>query len=232
MCTFVNQAVANTKKTTASGIASAVAGGFTTLCTMPNTTPAIDTPEMVQTAIETAKRLDQCHVFPTACATIGRHGETLAPIHAMVASGAIAITDDGEVVEDDEMMSAVLKECAANNVPFMQHCQDPKTTIGGVMNEGEVQRELGYGPWPRSAEESIIARDIRLNESIGAKWHAQHLSSGGSVDLIRKAKAANQFVSGEASPHHLLLTDEACRDLGTMAKMNPPLRETARHRSH
>jgi dihydroorotase len=213
------------EETTASGIASAVAGGFTTLCTMPNTTPAIDTPEMVQTAIETAKRLDQCHVFPTACATIGRHGETLAPIHAMVVSGAIAITDDGEVVEDDEMMSAVLKECAANNVPFMQHCQDPKTTIGGVMNEGEVQRELGYGPWPRSAEESIIARDIRLNESIGAKWHAQHLSSGGSVDLIRKAKAANQFISGEASPHHLLLTDEACRDLGTMAKMNPPLRE-------
>jgi dihydroorotase len=93
------------------------------------------------------------------------------------------------------------------------------------MHKGHVQQELGYGAWPRSAEESIIARDIRLNESIGAKWHAQHLSSGGSVALLREAQAQNQPISGEASPHHLLLTDEACRDLGTMAKMNPPLRE-------
>jgi dihydroorotase len=124
------------------------------------------------------------------------------------------------------MMIEVLKQCATNNVPFMQHCQDPKTTVGGVMNEGNIQQNLGYGAWPRIAEESIIERDISLNNSIGAKWHAQHLSSGGSVDLIRKAKANNQPISGEASPHHLLLTDEACRDLGTMAKMNPPLRET------
>ncbi len=213
------------EETTESGIASAVAGGFTTVCTMPNTTPAIDTPEIVQAAIETAQRLGQCRVLPTACATIGRKGSAIAPIHAMVSSGAIAITDDGDVVEDDAMMTAVLQECAKNNVPFMQHCQDPKTTIGGAMHEGHVQQELGYGPWPRSAEESIIARDIQLNETIGAKWHAQHLSSGGSVALLRKAQANNQPISGEASPHHLLLTHEACRNLGTMAKMNPPLRE-------
>ena len=215
----------NHEETTETGIASAINGGFTTVCTMPNTTPAIDNPGMVQTALATSEHLGQCRVLPTACATIGRHGETIAPIREMVDSGAIAITDDGDVVENDEMMSAVLTHCAKNNVPFMQHCQDPKTTVGGVMNEGAVQRALGYGPWPRSAEESIIARDIRLNESIGAKWHAQHLSSGGSVKLIRQAKAKGQPISGEASPHHLLLTDEACRDLGTMAKMNPPLRE-------
>ena len=213
------------EESTESGIASAVAGGFTTVCTMPNTTPAIDTPELVQTAIETAQRLGNCRVLPTACATIGRHGETIAPIQAMVASGAIAITDDGDVVADDAMMSDVLQACVKNNVPFMQHCQDPTTTVGGVMHEGKVQQELGYGPWPRSAEESIISRDIQLNASIGAKWHAQHLSSGASVDLIRKAKANNQPISGEASPHHLLLTDESCRSHGTMAKMNPPLRE-------
>ena len=215
----------NHEETTETGIASAVHGGFTTVCTMPNTTPAIDTPDMVESAIEQAKQIGKCRVLPTACATLGRHGETIAPISKMVSSGAIAITDDGDVVEDDAMMSAVLTQCAKNNVPFMQHCQDPKTTVGGVMNDGNVQKELGYGAWPRSAEESIIEHDIRLNESIGAKWHAQHLSSGGSVELIRQAKAKGQPISGEASPHHLLLTDEACRDLGTMAKMNPPLRE-------
>ena len=215
----------NHEETIETGNASAVSGGFTTVCTMPNTTPAIDTPEMVQRAVKTATQLGKCRVLPTACATHNRKGEAIAPIDAMVASGAIAITDDGDVVEDDTMMSSVLEHCAKNNIPFMQHCQDPKTTVGGVMHEGEVQRELGYGAWPRSAEESIIARDIRLNESIGAKWHAQHLSSGGSVDLIRQAQANNQPISGEASPHHLLLTDDACHELGTMAKMNPPLRE-------
>ena len=153
----------NHEETIETGIASAINGGFTTVCTMPNTIPPIDTPEMVKSAINQANQIGKCRVLPTACATAGRKGETIAPIQEMVSSGAIAITDDGDVVENDEMMTAVLKECAKNNVPFMQHCQDPKTTIGGVMNEGEIQRELGYGPWARSAEESIIARDILLN---------------------------------------------------------------------
>ncbi|MBC8310150.1 MAG: dihydroorotase [Phycisphaerales bacterium] len=213
------------EETIETGILAAANGGYTTVCTMPNTTPAIDTPELVKSAINQADQFGKCCVLPTACATIGRKGETVTHIQELVSSGAIAITDDGDVVENDAMMSAVLAQCATSNVPFMQHCQNPKTTVGGVMNEGEVQRELGYGPWPRSAEESIISRDIRLNESIGAKWHAQHLSSGGSVDLIRQAQADGQPISGEASPHHLLLTDEACRDMGTMAKMNPPLRQ-------
>jgi dihydroorotase len=213
------------EETIETGILAAANGGYTTVCTMPNTIPSIDTPELVKSTIIQANQIGKCRVLPTACATTGRKGETITPIQELVSSGAIAITDDGDVVEKDDMMAAVLKECAKSNVPFMQHCQDPKTTVGGVMNEGEVQRELGYGPWPRLAEESIIARDIRLNESTGAKWHAQHLSSGGSVDLIRQAQKNKQPISGEASPHHLLLTDEACRDLGTLAKMNPPLRE-------
>jgi len=213
------------EETIATGVASAVAGGFTTVCTMPNTTPAVDTPEAIKEAIEIAETVGLCNVLPTGCATTGRKGETIAPISELVAVGAIAITDDGDVVENDAMMIAVLEQCAANNIPFMQHCQDPKTTVGGVMNEGDVQRELGYGPWPRSAEESIIARDINLNATIGAKWHAQHLSSGGSVSLIRDAQQNNIPISGEASPHHLLLTDEACKSIGCMAKMNPPLRQ-------
>jgi dihydroorotase len=215
----------NHEETIETGMRSATTGGFTTVCTMPNTTPAIDTPNFIQESISTANNIGGCRVLPTACATINRKGETISPIGDLVEAGAIAITDDGDVVEDEVMMSDVLKQCAKNNVPFMQHCQDPKTTIDGVMHEGEVQRKLGLGPWPRDAEESIIARDIKLNESIGAKWHAQHLSSGGSVELIRQAQKKKQPISGEASPHHLLLTDEACRDLGTMAKMNPPLRE-------
>jgi dihydroorotase len=213
------------EETIETGMLAAANGGYTTVCTMPNTIPAIDTPELVKSAIAQANQIGKCRVLPTACATTGRQGETITHIQELVSSGAIAITDDGDVVENDDMMTDVLKECAKSNVPFMQHCQDPKTTVNGVMNEGEVQRELGYGPWPRSAEESIIARDIQLNKSIGAKWHAQHLSSGGSVDLIRQAQADNQPISGEASPHHLLLTDESCRDMGTMAKMNPPLRQ-------
>jgi dihydroorotase len=209
----------------ATGSAAAAAGGFTTVCTMPNTTPPIDTPERIQQSIMEAKRVGLCRILPTGCATADRKGESLAPIPAMADAGAVGFTDDGCVIEDDAMMAAVLVAAKATNRFVMQHCQDPKTSIGGVMNEGPIQKELGYGAWPRIAEESIIARDIAINESIGATWHAQHISSGGSVDLIRKARSKGQPVSGEASPHHLLLTDEACKELGTMAKMNPPLRE-------
>ena len=213
------------EETIATGSASAVAGGFTTVCTMPNTTPAIDTPEAIEQAIAVAKSVGLCNVFPTGCATISRQGKTIAPIEAMVKAGAIAITDDGDVVEDSVLMAEVLTLCKKCDVPFMQHCQDPTTTVDGVINEGELQRELGYKPWPRSAEESIISRDIELNTTIGAACHAQHISSGGSVELIRNALNLNIPYSGEASPHHLLLTEEACKSIGTMAKMNPPLRE-------
>jgi dihydroorotase len=213
------------EETIATGSASAVAGGFTTVCTMPNTTPAMDTPEAIEQAIAVAKSVGLCNVFPTGCATIGRQGNTISPIREMVAAGAIAITDDGNVVEDATIMGEVLTLCKECNVPFMQHCQDPMNTVGGVMHEGDVQRELGLGPWPRIAEESIVSRDIEINNAIGAWWHAQHISSGGTVDLIRHAQGKKIPFTGEASPHHLLLTDEACREIGTMAKMNPPLRE-------
>ncbi len=213
------------EETTATGSAAAVAGGFTTVCTMPNTTPPIDSPEAITESIEHAKEVGLCRVLPTGCATVGRQGKRIAPIEDMVKAGAIAITDDGDVVEDPEIMAEVLRQCEIMDVPFMQHCQDPKTTVGGVMHEGAIQKELGYKPWPRSAEESIIARDIELNTSIGAACHAQHISSGGSIKYIRQAQENNIPYSGEASPHHLLFTDEACKTIGTMAKMNPPLRE-------
>ncbi|MDP7009339.1 MAG: dihydroorotase [Phycisphaerales bacterium] len=215
------------EETIATGSAAAAAGGFTTVCTMPNTTPATDTPSRITKAIEIAKQVGSCRVLPTGCATIDRKGEALAPLTAMAKAGAIAFTDDGDVIEDDAMMAAVLTAAKENNRCVMQHCQDPKTTVGGVMHAGTVQAELGLGPWPREAEESIIARDLSLNEEINCAWHAQHLSSGGSVAIIEAAQQSGQRATGEASPHHLLLTDEACRTLGTMAKMNPPLRTQA-----
>ena len=212
------------EETIATGAAAAAAGGFTTVCTMPNTTPATDTPRSIASAIETAKRVGKCRVLPTGCATVGRQGKQLAPIAEMARAGAIAFTDDGHVVEDNAMMSEVLRASQAVDRCFMQHCQSPEMTIGGVMHAGPIQEELGYEPWPRIAEESIIERDLQLNSDIGCAWHAQHLSSGGSVAIIEAAQQSGQRVTGEASPHHLLLTDESCKTLGTMAKMNPPLR--------
>ncbi len=215
----------NHEETILSGSKSASQGGFTTVCTMPNTTPAMDDPMLITEAIHIGDEVGRCRVLPTCCATIGRKGETLALLDAMCNAGAIAITDDGDVVECDELMTASLEACKKHNVPFMQHCQDPKQTVGGVMNAGAIQEELGLGAWPRIAEESIVERDITLNQNVGASWHAQHISSGGTVELIRQARSRGESISGEASPHHLLLTDAACRDIGTMAKMNPPLRE-------
>ena len=212
------------EETIATGAAAAAAGGFTTVCTMPNTTPATDSPELISSAIEIAKNIGKCRVLPTGCATIGRQGKELAPIADMTRAGAIAITDDGDVVEDDAMMAEVLQAACEVDCCFMQHCQDPEMTIGGVMHAGPIQEELGLGAWPREAEESIITRDLTLNKNIGCAWHAQHLSSGGSVAIIEAAQQSGQRATGEASPHHLLLTDEACKTLGTMAKMNPPLR--------
>jgi len=212
------------EETIATGAIAAAAGGFTTVCTMPNTTPATDTPEMIARAIEIAKSVEKCRVLPTGCATVGRQGKEIAPIAEMTKAGAIAITDDGDVVGDDAMMAKVLRATCEADRCFMQHCQAPELTIGGVMHAGAIQVELGYGPWPREAEESIITRDLDLNKKIGCAWHAQHLSSGGSVAIIEAAQQSGQRVTGEASPHHLLLTDNACKTLGTMAKMNPPLR--------
>ena len=215
----------NHEETVESGSRSAVNGGFTTVCTMPNTTPAMDDPLLIIEALKIVADSGLCRVLPTCCATVGRNGEQLAPLDELCAAGAIAITDDGDVVESDALMTASLEAAKKHDVPFMQHCQNPKQTVGGVMNAGAVQEDLGYGAWPRVAEECIVERDILLNKNIGASWHAQHISSGGTVELIRQARARGEAISGEASPHHLLLTDECCRDLGTMAKMNPPLRE-------
>ena len=212
------------RETIATGAASAVNGGFTTVCCMPNTTPPLDSAAWVDFVNHKADIAKRARVFTVGCATKNRKGEELAEIGSMVKAGAVAFSDDGEVVADAGVMTKALRTIAAYDSVFMQHCQEPTLTRGGVMNAGPLATKLGLGGWPAIAEEVIIERDIRLNRDIGCRYHAQHVSSGDSVEIIRKARAANQPVTGEASPHHLLLTESACEGYNTNAKMNPPLR--------
>ena len=212
------------KETVRTGTAAALAGGFSTVCCMPNTSPALDTATTVRAVQRAAREAGNARVFVVGAATVGRKGEQLAPMHSMATAGAAAFSDDGECVMNPAMMRRVLEVCRALGKSFMQHCQDHQLSEGGVMNEGPTATRLGLLPWPREAEEMIVERDVRLNKSIQARYHAQHLSSGGSAAILRRARAEGIRCSGEASPHHLLLTDEACDGYDTQAKMNPPLR--------
>jgi dihydroorotase len=215
------------KETIASGTRAALSGGFTTVCCMPNTMPTLDSPEVLSDLAGRIARTALCRVFPVAAGTFGRKGEQPAPIAALAHAGAVGISDDGDAIASDSMMLAVLSATQAAGLAFMQHCQDPATTVGASMHDGEVAVRLGLIGWPRSAEESILERDLKLVAQTGCRYHAQHLSSGGSVEILRRARAAGLPASGEVSPHHLILTHEACDGFDTSAKMNPPLRETA-----
>jgi len=220
------------KETIATGSAAAAAGGFTTVAAMPNTSPAADTPEIVRFVAQRGREARLCRVLPIGAATVGRRGERIAEIGLMREAGAAGFSDDGDAVASAGMMSAVLKEVASAGSVFMQHCQDPTMTVGSVMHAGAVSARLGVVGWPREAEEVILERDVRLNRSIGCRYHAQRLSSAGSLEIIRAARARGERVTGEASPHHLHLTDEVCASadghgLNTLGKVNPPVREAS-----
>lgn len=208
-----------------SGTRAAVAGGFTTVCCMPNTSPALDSPEMVEFVRSRAVQVGHCRVFSVAAATKGRKGERLAEIGLCLDAGAVGYSDDGDVIESASMMRSVLQAVQATGKCFMQHCQELTLTNGAVMHAGTVSAKLGHKGWPREAEEIIIERDLRLNKSIGCHYHIQHMSSGNSVEIVARAQREGIPVTCEASPHHLLLTHDAIETQGTMAKMNPPLRE-------
>tara|TARA_R110002096_G_scaffold435816_4_gene663224 strand:+ start:32139 stop:33476 length:1338 start_codon:yes stop_codon:yes gene_type:complete len=208
-----------------SGTRAAVAGGFTTVCCMPNTSPALDSPEMVEFVRSRAQQVGHCRVFSVAAATKGRKGERLAEIGLCLDAGAVGYSDDGDVIESASMMRSVLQAVQATGKCFMQHCQELTLTSGAVMHAGTVSAKLGHKGWPREAEEIIIERDLRLNKSIGCHYHIQHMSSGNSVEIVAHAQREGIPVTCEASPHHLLLTHESIETQGTMAKMNPPLRE-------
>ncbi|MFN7020216.1 MAG: dihydroorotase [Phycisphaerales bacterium] len=217
-------------ETIATGTRAAVAGGFTTVCCMPNTNPAIDDDAMVEFIEKQADRTGACRVFAVGAATKGRKGQELAEIVLMARSGAVGFSDDGDCLESAGLMLKALTYIRPTGRAFMQHCQEVSLTRGASMHAGSVSVRLGLTGWPRIAEELIIERDVRLNRSVGCRYHVQHLSSGGSVEIVRRARREGQPITAEASPHHLLLTHEevARTDRGgywTAAKMNPPLRE-------
>jgi len=219
------------KETVATGAAAALAGGFTSVCCMPNTDPAIDDDGRIEFIYHQAARARQANVFPVGAITKGRQGRELAEIGLMAEAGAVAFSDDGIAVASAGVMQTALTYIAMTGRVLMQHCEDPELG-GGVMNAGDLATRLGVPGWPRVAEEIIIQRDILLNahQNIGCRYHVQHLSSGGSVDLVRHARKdlfGQAHITAEASPHHLLLTEESLVDYDANFKMNPPLR-TAR----
>jgi len=220
------------KETVATGSEAAVAGGFTTVCCMPNTSPALDAPELVRFINDRSLHTARCRVFPVAAVTKGRRGEELTELLLCARAGAVGFSDDGDCVSSAAVMTRALATVRATGRALMQHAQEPTLTHGASMHAGEVATRLGLTGWPRQAEEIIVERDVRLNSSIGCRYHVQHVSSSGTVEIIRRARAAGEPVTGEASPHHLTLTHEACAGVDglsydTSAKVNPPLRERA-----
>ena len=212
------------EETIQTGAAAALNGGFTTVCCMPNTRPPLDTIRTIDLVKSKARAAAAARIFPVACTTLGRKGETLADIESLAKAGAVAFSDDGDCLVDEALMDKALRRIRATGACFMQHCQDPQLTQGAAMNAGALADRLGLAGWPAAAEETIIERDIRLNRSIGCRYHAQHLSSGGSVALVRDARTQGEPVTAEVTPHHLLLTEDLCEGYNTRAKVNPPLR--------
>ena len=215
------------KDTIASGSNAAVAGGFTSICCMPNTSPALDTPELMGFVYERASEFAQCRVFPVAAATKGRKGDDLTEFRLLAKAGAVAFSDDGDCIASPGMMSRVLTACKDVNRPFMQHAQEASMTKGASMHAGTISTRLGLVGWPRIAEELIVERDARINAAIGAHYHVQHISSGGTVEIMARAQKAGIKITGEASPHHLTLTHDICDNYNALGKVNPPVRETS-----
>jgi dihydroorotase len=215
------------KETIATGSRAAAAGGFTSVVCMPNTSPVADNSGTIQLMKDVISRDAVVRVHPTGCITVGMKGQVLAPIGSLKRAGVVAITDDGECVQSNDLMRRAVEYARMFSLPVMDHCQDYSMTQGAVMNEGVVSTRLGLRGWPHAAEDIIVARNIILAEQTGAHIHLQHISSRYSVDHIRRAKARGVRVTAEATPHHLALTEEALGGYDTHFKMNPPLRTEA-----
>ncbi len=220
------------KETLASGLAAAAAGGFTTVCCMPNTTPPLDTPGRVQWARERAVSVSPVDLYVIAAITTEQAGERLAPLRELANAGAVAFSDDGRPVWNDDVMRMALRRADELGLPLSLHEEDRELAAGGVMNAGPVAARLGLRGLPAAAEERMIARDIALLAAEGgrARVHIAHVSTAGAVALVRDARRRGLPVSAEATPHHLTLTDDLVarpwdgRPYDTRAKVNPPLR--------
>jgi dihydroorotase len=212
------------KETIATGTQAAAAGGFTTIVCMPNTSPSVDSPSVVSWIHEKAANEGVVNVYTTGAITKGLAGEELAPIGSMHKAGIVALTDDGNCVQNHELMRRALEYARMFNLPVMDHCQDYNLVGKGVMHEGYWSTVLGLPGWPSAGEEIIVQRNVLLAELSGTPIHCQHLSAAGSVRILRDARARGVKISGEICPHHIALTDESIQGFDTNFKMNPPLR--------
>jgi dihydroorotase len=206
---------------------AAAIGGYTAIVAMPNTDPPADARGVVELVREAGARAGLCDVHPGGCITVGRRGEQLAPFAELVDAGVRLFTDDGSGVQDPLVMRRAMEYSRGLDVVLAQHCEVSALTGGAVMHEGHCCSELGLPGWPALAEELMVHRDIELAKLTGARIHLLHLSSAGSVELVRRAKAAGVPVTAEVTPHHLSLTDEALRGFDPVFKVNPPLRTEA-----
>ena len=212
------------EETVVSGCRAAAAGGFTTICCMPNTTPRIDSQEAVKFVQDRAKDAD-ARVFVVGAITKNIEGKELAEIGDLVKVGAVAITDDGNYVQNPEIMRRAMEYSRMFDIPVMEHAEDQFLTTGSVMNESFQSTRLGLKGTPSVAEEIAVLRDIALSRLTGARIHIQHISTKEAVEAIRTAKKEGIPVTGEATPHHLILTDdEIGREFNTNLRVNPPLR--------
>jgi len=215
------------KETIESGACAAAAGGFTTVVCMPNTSPAADNPSTIAWIKDRAAHAACVNVLPTGAISKGLAGEELAPIGSLAQAGVVAITDDGHCVQNHEVMRRAVEYSRMVGAPVLDHCQDYNLVGNGVVHEGYWSTLLGLPGWPAAGEEAIVMRNILLAELCDHPIHCQHVTTAGSVRLLREARSRGVKISGEICPHHIALTDEAIQNFDTNYKMNPPLRSQA-----
>jgi dihydroorotase len=222
--THLRQPGEERKETIASGTRAAAKGGITSVCCMPNTKPVIDNAPSVEYILLKAQKEGIVNVFPVGCITKKQEGKEIAEIGVLKQAGIVAVSDDGQPVMDAHVARRAFEYCKIFDIPLVSHCEDKNLSADGVMNEGYMSTILGLRGIPKSAEEVMVARDIILAEAAGCALHIAHVSTKGSVDLIRTAKRRGVKVTCETAPHYFTLTEEAVRDYDTNTKMNPPLR--------
>jgi len=215
------------KETIESGARAAAAGGFTTVVCMPNTAPVADNPSTIAWIKDRAAATACVNVLPTGAISKNLAGEELAPIGSLAQAGVVAITDDGHCIQNNEVMRRAVEYARMVCMPVLDHCQDYNLVGNGVAHEGYWSTLLGLPGWPAAGEEAIVMRNILLAELCDHPIHCQHLSTAGSVRLIREARERGVKISGEVCPHHIAFTDEAIQNFETNYKMNPPLRSQA-----
>lgn len=213
------------KETIKTGTKSALKGGFTSIMTMANTSPVIDSVQVLRDLFNRIKDQAVVNVFPASSVTVGMQGKTLVDVDDLVANGVVALSDDGKPVMNSQVMKEALIACKRHNIPIISHCEWlDKEYEGWIINKGKVSEKLGVIGIPNSSEEKMVERDINLVEETESHIHIAHVSTAGSIELIRQAKKRGIKVTAEATPHHFTLTEKAVEEYGSNAKMNPPLR--------